>query len=426
METIIVLTIIVTMGIMSGGLIALTLLAPPRTQNIFALMAAIGLLLGAAGVAVAALQSLPVERGELLLATLENTFNLVLAGGLGYAVTTFFVLNRRPAVGLDLPDRAAAQAAAGDGPAKIAVLYFVPGEPEQYDPVVLAAGLDTQDYRQSARPTLLRPFTLYRLKHQYRALGHSPLRTTHLHLAQKVQDRLGRRARVYICFYNDQPGLAEAAATAIREGARMLVVLHARLTDPPPQLRVRDLLAPVRPERYGVAVVETAAQWDSDLLPRLFVRRAQAAVPAEARDKVGLLLVGAGHPALGQAVPGTPGADDVLRRQHQELTFQKRVRQALIRGGFHEDKVVIGWYAWQEPPVAGAQAQVLTEQPEALYWLATGFPAPCLATEVIIPARLRAAAPAPPAPAATPLGPWGDDDLVAESLADQVKAVLPA
>src|SRR5437762_1817464 len=123
-----VLAIIVSTGIMGGGLVALALLAPRRNQNIFALMGLIALVLG------------------------------------------------------------------------------------------LAAGLETQDYREGLPPVLLRPFYLNRLKHQYAAIGRSPARATHLRLAQKVQDRLARRAKVYICFYNDQPGLAEAAATAIRDG----------------------------------------------------------------------------------------------------------------------------------------------------------------------------------------------------------------
>lgn len=418
-----VLAIVVTMGLMGGGLVALALMAPRRNQNIFALMVAIAGVLGLAAVGVSALSVAPFERpGTLGPLLLENLANLLLAGVLGYAVTTYFVLNRRSTREPPLPDRTTAAAAAGEGPDKVAVLYFVPAEPETYELAVLAEGLDTRDYRQGVPPILLRPLYLSRVKKQYTRMGTSPARATHLRLAQKVQDRLGRRAKVYICFYNDQPSLAEAATLAIRDGARRLIVLHVRLTDPPPRVKVSDLLASVRPERYGVTVEETSVQWDSELLPRIFVRRAQAAVPAEGRADAGLLLVGSGHPALSHPGPGAP-TDSVLHRQNQELSFQKRVRQALIRGGFTDDKVVICWLQWQEPTVAGAQRQLLAEQPSAIYWLATGFPTEGLATLSEIPHLLREGLPEG-APAAQPLGAWGDDDTVAESLVEKVKAVL--
>jgi hypothetical protein len=418
-----VLAIVVTMGLMGGGMVALALLAPRRTQNIYALMTAIALVLGVVAVGVTALSAAVLDNAETLgLVFVENLANLALAGVLGYAVTTYFVLNRRSTREPPLPDRAASATAAGDGPDKVAVLYFVPTEPETYDLAVLAEGLDTRDYRQGLPPVLLRPFYLYRVKQAYARLGSSPTRATHLRLAQKVQDRLARRAKVYICFYNDQPSLAEAATLAIRDGARRLIVLHARLTDPPPQVRVADLLASIRPERYGVTVTETTTLWDSELLPRVFVRRAQAAVPAADRAGVGLLLVGQGHPALSHPGSGAP-AESVLRRQNQELSFQKRVRQALIRAGFTDDKLVISWFQWQEPTPVGAQRQLLAEQPTAIYWLATGVPTDGLATLADIPALLRAGLPEG-VPPAQPLGAWGDDDTVAEALVEKVKAVL--
>ena len=330
-----VLAIVVTMGLMGGGLVALALMAPRRNQTIFALMVAIALVLGLAAVGVTALSEAALERASSLAwLFLENLANLILAGVLGYAVTTFFVLNRRSTREPPLPDRASSAAAAGEGPDKVAVLYYIPAEPETYDIAVLAEGMDTRDYRQGLPPVLLRPLYLSRVKTQYARIGSSPARATHLRLAQKVQDRLGRRAKVYICFYNDQPSLVEAATLAIRDGARRLIVLHARLTDPPPQLAVADLLASIRPERYGVTVEETTTQWDLELLPRVFVRRAQAAVPAEARATTGLLLVGAGHPSLNHSGPGIP-ADPVLHRQRSRVELPEAGAAGVDPGRLH-------------------------------------------------------------------------------------------
>src|SRR6476646_4568974 len=103
------------MGMMGGGRVARGLMGPRRNQNIFALMALIALVLGLAAVGVAALETLRDSRAGLLLAGLVNLGNLALAGVLGYAVTTFFVLNRPPLPDPDLPDRQASALAAGDG-----------------------------------------------------------------------------------------------------------------------------------------------------------------------------------------------------------------------------------------------------------------------------------------------------------------------
>ena len=61
-----VLAIVVTMGLMGGGLVALALMAPRRNQTIFALMVAIALVLGLAAVGVTALSEAALERASSL------------------------------------------------------------------------------------------------------------------------------------------------------------------------------------------------------------------------------------------------------------------------------------------------------------------------------------------------------------------------
>ena len=90
-----VLAIVVTMGLMGGGMVALALMAPRRTQNIYALMMAIALVLGLAAVGVTALTAAVLDNAETLVPVfVENLVILALAGVLGYAVTTDFVLYR--------------------------------------------------------------------------------------------------------------------------------------------------------------------------------------------------------------------------------------------------------------------------------------------------------------------------------------------
>jgi protoheme ferro-lyase len=410
---VVALGLLVVMGILTGGMTALALIGPRRLENIFGIGALAGIAGGVFGAVIG-----PNGLTPLVLPTLVNdALDFTLALFIGYAVTTFFVLSRRRDPDAPLPEIQRALA----GPGKTAVIYFAPAESEAYDPRVAAQGFETADYPQALPPTLLRPLYLRDLKRKYAAVGRDPDRAAHFKLAQKVQDRLGKRYRVYIAFYNDQPALRDVATEALREGSQRLIVLHARLTNPPPQVRPAELLAPLRLARYGATLLETAPLWNSDLLPRLFVRRALAATEGADRAQVGLLLVGTGHPLPRRGQPDSPAQ----QRQHQEMAFQKRVRLALIRAGFADDKVTLGWLRWQHPRLPAAAAQLAAEGCARIYWIASGLVTDGLTTLHDIPAQLR------PAGAATGveisgLGAWGDEDVVAEAMVERVKQVAGA
>ncbi len=408
------LVITVVMGIMAGGMVALALIGPRHIQNIFGILALFGVVLGLAAAVI----------GQPLWPTLiNNLLDLILSGFIGYAVTTYFVLSYQPKPDITPPPLAEAQTAQRDGPGKTAVIYFAPGEAAQYDGRIAARGFDTVDYPQGLPPTLLRPLYLNDLKRKYEAIGTSPHRAIHLKLAQKVQDRLGKRYKVYIAFYNDHPSLTEVAAEAVRDGSRRLIVLHARLTSPPPTVKPEEWLdSSLRLKRYGVRVTETAPLWNSELLPRVFVRRALAATEGIDRATVGLMLIGQGHPLPRRTLPEAKDAPPPLQRQNQELTFQKRVRQALIRAGFPDDQIVPAWTQWQHPTIEGAYAQLVAESCRRIFWIGTGLMTDSVTTLYDIPAILRAAA-EQSGVEVTALGPWNDDDVVAEALVERVKQV---
>ena len=412
------LAIIVVMGIMAGGMVALALIGPRHTQNLFGILAGIGLALGLTATLFTEFPTHSSGPAGLI----NSVFNLALSGFLGYAVTTFFVLSYQIKPDVVRPERSQVEAAQRNGPDRIAVLYFVPAELEHYDARVMARGFETLDYPQVLPPPLLRPLYLLDLKRKYAAVGPSPYRATHFKLAQKVQDRLGKRYKVYIAFYSDHPTLDEAAIEALRNGARRLIVLHARLTSPPPTVKPAELLESLRLSRYGATLLETTPLWNSDLLPRLFVRRALTATEGQDRAAAGLLLIGAGHPQARHGGPeGTANA--AFQRQNQELSFQKRVRQALIKAGFTDDKVVLAWLQWQHPTVPAGYAQLVAEGCQPLYWMASSVLSAGIGTLYDIPHLLQTAA-ASSGGGATALEPANDDDLVAEALVEKVKQVV--
>jgi len=410
---------IVVMGIMAGGMIALTLIGPRRVQNIFGIGFGFGLVGGITAILVQLL-----TQPLIVPAMINNLLNLVLSGFIGYAVTTFFVLSYQVRPDVVPPDLKQAQAAQSTGPGKTAVLYYVAAESEQYDARVAARAFETIDYPQALPPTLLRPLYLLDLKRKYDVIQPSPARALHFRLAQKVQDRLGKRFKVYIAFYNADPTLADAAAEAVRDGARRIIVLHARLTNPPPTVKPRETLESLRLARYGVTLVETTPLWNAELLPRVFVRRALAATEGRDRAEVGLILIGQGHPLPRRNLPEQADSSPV-QRQNQELAFEKRARQALIKAGFVDDKVVLAWLRWQHPRIDAAYAQLIAEGCKQIFWIGSGLLTDGITTLYDIPTALQVVM-AASGIEATALGPWNDDDIVAEALVEKVKQVASA
>jgi hypothetical protein len=231
-----------------------------------------------------------------------------------------------------------------------AVINLAPGEPPEYGVESGSRRLALADDAQDVPPALLRPFYLRDLRNKYNVVGASPYREYHLELARKVQSRLDTSHRVYASFYSDRPSLMEAVAQAIDEGAGQIVIVHVRVSDPPDQVKAGDLMGGLKPANYGVKLHEVGPLWDGELLPQIYVRRVLEALPQVAAhpEEVGLLLIGRGHMADG----GKEQSSTV--RYNQEYTFQRKLLQELIKVGFDESRVAMGWLRWNSPGVSEA------------------------------------------------------------------------
>jgi hypothetical protein len=149
------------------------------------------------------------------------------------------------------------------------------------------------------------------------------------------------------------------------------------------------------------------------LLPQIYVRRVLEAVPQLDADQheIGLLLVGRGHAASGRTAS--------IRRE-QEYTFQMLVRQALLRVGFDDSRVVMGWL--RHPPTVAQALNTLVEAGcKFVYWMPSIFPADGINTLFDVPAQIDALA-VKRGIKLFSLGGWDADDLAAEEVVAQVRA----
>jgi protoheme ferro-lyase len=396
--------LVVFMGLASGGILSLVLMSERRQQANFAIMLGLSLLLALGGGAgmIAVLPNVASSLTNVLIL-------LVLSLALGYTLTSFSALSpRRKKWAVEVP---------GDNADRTAVVLLMPGEPPDYSVWSAARRLELADDPKDVPPILLRPFYMRDLKHKYAAIRTSPYRQYQHRLADEIRARLESGYRVYEAYYSDHPTLAEAAATAIEEGARRIILAHIRVTDPPDPVMQGELLEGLDLDNLGVKVTQVGPMWVSSLLPQIYVRRIIEAIPqaGNAPDDVGLLLVGRGHSSEGESAQA---------RQEQEASFQRKVRQALMRVGFGEDRVVIGWVRGS-PNCAEALQTLVEAGCKSVYVIPSAFVADGITTLFDIPAQVQALA-AERGVKLSYLPAWNADGLAAEEIAVYVRAVSAA
>jgi protoheme ferro-lyase len=393
----------VFMGLASGGVLTLVLMSTRKQQSSFTIILGLLVLLTAIGV-VGSVMLLD----ETLVGLTNAVVLIVLAFTLGYALTTFSILSGGKHKWTPNVPRAQSN--------HTAVICLAPGEPPEYNARSAARRLEMADDNPDVPPLLLRPFYMRDIKTKYAALHTSPYRDSHIQLAEKVQSRLGSNMQVSIAFYSDKPSLAETICNAIEEGARNIVVAHVRISDPPDTVKAGDLLEGINPEQFGVRVSYTEPMWDSQLLPQIYVRRVLEVLPAAGPDAadVGLLLVGRGHIQVG---------DGPIMRYTQETGYLRRVRDALVRVGFEERHIAIGWLR-HSPTTADSLKRLTDSGCRVVYCLPATFSADGINTLFDIPAQVDALVKSSGIRFIS-LGAWNADDLAAEEIAAYVRAAAP-
>jgi protoheme ferro-lyase len=394
------IALIVFMALASGGMLTLVLMAPRRQQTSFTIMLALALLIAVLGVYIS------VTTSPNRVAGLTNAVVLlVLSFALGYTLTTFSVLSsskrrRAPAI----PETKGNHTA---------VILYAPGEPPEYDVRSAARRFELADDAQDIPPILLRPFYMRDLRTKYSALGISPYRDFYLQLAEKVQSRLDTSHRVEVAFYSDQPSLASVVSRAMEEGAKRIVITHLRASDPPDPVRAGDLFEGLNPESKGVKVVHVGPLTHPTLLPQIYVRRVLESVPQVVVDPadLGLLLVGRGHDT---------GGESARTRQEQEVDFQRKVREALVKVGFDESRITQGWLR-AVPTVVDALAVLIAVGCKVVLWMPSTYPADGINTLFEIPTVIEGMA-REHGVRLVPLGAWNADDLAAEEIASLIRA----
>ena len=389
------------MGIASGGLLALTLMATRRQQISFSFMLALTLLLATLGAI-----SLAADTESLTAGLASGMVILVLSGALGYILTTYSVLSSASERG-DIREPA-------ERTGVTAVIILAQGEPPHYEVRSAARRFERADDRSDVPPPLLRPFYMRDLKGKYVDIGRSPSREYYFQLAAKVQSRLDSSHRVYPAFYSDSPTYKEAVCEAIEDGARRIIVAQARTSDPPDMVRSGELLDRVRLESRKIELIQLEPLWDGELLPQIYVRQVMeaAAQNPDRTEESGLLLIGRGHPVTSESSE---------RRMEQEEAFLSRVQDAILKIGFPEWRVRVAWLRYGSPTIPEALGRLIEGGCSIIYWMPSTYVADGVNTLYDIPSQMEDLA-ARHNVKLVSLGAWNADSLAAQEIAARVRA----
>jgi protoheme ferro-lyase len=352
------------------------------------------------------------RRWQLLLgAVLSLALFLV-----GYVVTTHQVLSRedeRP-----LPALTRQKGDPGDG--HTAVIYLTHGEPETYSPMPwINTFREIDETDVPFVPWIARPFFLTQLRREYLRVGQSHHHQNHLRMIQALEEAYREKGdtetRFYVSFLDDDPRPGAATIQALNDGASKIIVAEVFVSISNHTAEGEEQVEEIRPEEYGVPVRFTGPLWDSQTLHQMFLAKANAAIGATPKEKVGILLVGHGQPdEWDRAFP---------TETSHEIAFREAVMELLEADGYRSENMSMAWMEFKEPQPAERVEELAANGVEKILYFAAAISADSLHSQYDIPALVQEAQ----VPGGIPLvnmGAWNDHPLVIEAIQEKIEQAM--
>jgi len=352
------------------------------------------------------------RRKELLVATALSLV-LFLAG---YAAATYQILSREDET--PLPALTRQKGDPGDG--HTAIIYLTHGEPETYSPMAWIntfRELDETDV--PFVPWIARPFFLTQLRKEYLRVGQSHHRQGHLRMVQSLEGAFREEGdtetKFYVSFLDDDPRPGEATIKALNDGASKIVVAEVFVSISNHTAEGEEQVEEIRPQEYGVPVLFTGPLWDSQTLHQMFLAKANAAIGATPKDKVGILLVGHGQPdEWDRAFP---------TETSHELAFREAILKLFKADGYRSENMGMAWMEFKEPEPAEKVEELFANGVEKILYFSAAISADSLHSQYDVPMLVRKAQ----VPADFPLlnmGAWNDHPLVIRAIQEKIEALL--
>ena len=339
---------------------------------------------------------------------------VAMAGIVGYSVTTLFFLGQdRPR---ELPNLASRPVS---NPGHLGVVYFSHGESEEYDQLAwLHQFREFDEQKLKFMPRLVRPFFFTVLRSKYMK-GSSRHCSMHCQMMERLAEDFNKEGRdevkFYLSFLDAEPRPDVAAAKAYNEGASTIVVANVFLTVSNHTKEGDELVDKLGLEERGVRVLYTEPLWNSELLRRSFLEKADQVIPPQERATTGVLLVGHGQPDEWDKEFGT--------ETEQEDLFRQKLRSDFIERGYRPENVRLAWMAFKEPNTTDVVNSLAASGIKKMIYFSAAISADGIHSQSDIP-ELVEKAKASKQVEVIDLGAWNDHPMVIAAIREKIEKAL--
>jgi hypothetical protein len=256
------------------------------------------------------------------------------------------------------------KAARGDpGLGHTAVVYFTHGESPTYTPITWIKQFREFDEQGIAFvPWLVRPFFLYNLRNRYLRIGKSDHYMIHLLRLKEIEQEYRRKGdestRFYLSFLDYYPRPDVAVIQALNEGASKIVLAEVFVTQSNHTLEGEELVEVLHVDDYGASLAFTKPLWDSSIMHKMFVERANAVVQGSPKEKIGVLLVGHGQPDEWDR--------EFATETQQETEFKQSIMNAFIADGYRSENLSVAWMEFKDPKPSTKIRELLSRSVETI------------------------------------------------------------
>ncbi|MDZ4170395.1 MAG: CbiX/SirB N-terminal domain-containing protein [Coriobacteriia bacterium] len=391
-------------ALLAGASVTAVLVAPRRTEALFAVLGAL--------VAAAALTSFAAIVGttpRVNVALYAFTFLLAFAGG-GYALASTLLLSSvRP------PAPAQATETANEDP-RPAVIICRCVEPESYafsSTASMLDGLASEGLLEPSVGTL--PLLFFAQKARYRLAGGASQGVRDLStVAARLQDSMREvNPSVTWATCSGAARLAVRVSQAVSAGHRRIVVVDLSVA---PGIHFERAVAEadaVCASAPHTSIVHTTCMRDADSVLRHLANRILAACKGEADS--GVVLVGIGQPRERATLDPRFG--------ERETSFLNRLKMILRDEGMSGDHVRIAWSEWEEPDVTQEVRHLAALGCTRIRVVPATRPIESLATSSDLRAAIRASRLDESAEVMI-MPAWGSESPVVGAIADSVRRAL--
>ena len=301
-----------------------------------------------------------------------------------------------------------------------AIIYFTHGEPETYNPIGwIHQFREFDEQKIKFIPFFARPLFLYSLRKHYLIVGKSNHRQEHIRMMKSLEKEFKKEedysTKVYISFLDDEPSPDVAIIQALNEGASNIIVSEVFLTISNHTAAGKKLVENLNLERLGITPKFTGPLWDSALLKKMFIQRANLNLNDTDKSKVGIILVGHGQPKEWDI--------EFKTSTDQGILFRKDIIKEFEKDGYLKENLVTAWMMFKNPKVEQAMENLLKREGlEKIFYFPSSISADAIHSQYDLPKKIHNVK-IPNNITVKNLGAWNDDPIVISAIKEKIDKI---